>query len=54
MIFASAAVTSFLLGLSATLVGERFPQHVNRLETAGGILLVSAFLLAGGALPHLA
>jgi hypothetical protein len=51
MLLASAGLFTFLIGIAALLLGQRFPQHLVQFETAAGGLFVGAFLLVGVALP---
>jgi hypothetical protein len=40
-----------VLGAVVAALAERFPGHVEALETAAGILLIGGFALTGSALP---
>jgi len=44
---------SVVVGTIVACVAERFPTHVEALETGAGVLLVGGFALTGYALPFL-
>lgn len=48
---AFASVISVLLGGMTACYAERFPAHVEALETAAGVLLIGGLALLGSALP---
>jgi len=47
----AAGLFSVMTGSVAAYLSERFPAHVEAVETAAGILLLGGFALIGGALP---
>jgi len=48
---AAFSLISVVLGASIAYAAERFPGHVEALETGAGILLIGGFALLGAALP---
>ncbi len=42
---------SVVLGATAAVMAERFPAHVEAIETAAGVLLIGGIALAGSFLP---
>jgi putative Mn2+ efflux pump MntP len=40
-----------VLGSAAAYFAERFPTHVETIETSAGILLIGGLMLLGSALP---
>jgi|SoiMethySBSTD1v2_1073268.scaffolds.fasta_scaffold468147_2 hypothetical protein len=47
------SLVSVVLGASVAYAADRFPAHVEVLETGAGVLLLSGFALAGSALAAL-
>ena len=45
------SLASVMLGASIAYASERFPAHVEALETGAGFLLIGGFALLGCALP---
>jgi hypothetical protein len=46
-----AGLISVMVGGTAAYVAERFPAHVEALQTGGGLLLICGFALVGCSLP---
>jgi hypothetical protein len=46
-----AGLISVMAGGIAAYVAERFPAHVDALQTGGGLLLIGGFALIGCSLP---
>jgi hypothetical protein len=42
---------SVVLGTAAAVVAERFPAHIEAIETGAGVLLIGGIALAGSFLP---
>jgi len=53
MISALGAVTA-ILGTAMAYMGGRYPQHQQKMETVGGVLLLAGFALLGYALQFVA
>ena len=51
--FGFAGLFSVIVGGTIAYVAERFPAHVELLQTAGGLLLIAGFGLVGCALPEM-
>jgi hypothetical protein len=47
----AAGLLCVLLGAVIAYFAERFPAHVETLETGAGVLLIGGLALAGSALP---
>ena len=48
-----AGLISVMVGGMIAYVAERFPAHIELLQTAGGLLLIAGFGLVGCALPEM-
>jgi len=46
-----AGLVSVMVGGVIAYVAERFPAHIEGLQTAGGLLLICGYVLVGCALP---
>jgi hypothetical protein len=46
-----AGLISVMVGGVIAYIAERFPAHIEVLQTAGGLLLIGGFGLVGYALP---
>lgn len=50
---AICSLVSLALGATTAVVAERYPDHVDRLETVAGLLLIGGLGLIGAGLPVL-
>jgi len=48
---AAVSVVSVLLGAAIACIADRFPDHVEALETSAGALLIGGLALLGSGLP---
>ena len=48
---AAVGLLSFMVGAVVAYAAERFPGHIESLETGAGFLLISGLALSGYALP---
>lgn len=48
---AAISVISVVLGASVAYAAQRFPAHVEALETSAGVLLIGGLALLGSGLP---
>ncbi|HXD46742.1 MAG TPA: hypothetical protein VN655_16565 [Pseudolabrys sp.] len=48
---AICSLVSLVLGATTAVVAERYPAHVEALETAAGVLLIGGLGLIGAGLP---
>jgi predicted transcriptional regulator len=48
---AAVSVISVVLGAAIAYVADRYPAHVEALETSAGVLLIGGFALLGSSLP---
>jgi hypothetical protein len=51
MIIAAASLMSIVLGASVAYAADRFPGHVETLETGAGVLLIAGLAMLGSGLP---
>ena len=49
---AAVSLVSVMLGASIAYAADRYPAHVEALETGAGVLLIAGFALLGSALPY--
>ena len=47
----AVSVISFVLGAAIAYAADRFPAHIEALETSAGALLIGGLVLLGSALP---
>ena len=50
---AAVSVISVVLGAAVAYVADRYPAHVEALETSAGVLLIGGLALLGSSLPVL-
>jgi len=50
-VVAAVSVISVMLGATVAYVADRFPAHVEMLETSAGVLLIGGLALLGSGLP---
>ena len=48
---AAISLVSVVLGAAVAYAAERYPAHIETLETSAGVLLVGGFALLGSGLP---
>jgi len=48
---AAISLISVVLGATVAYVADRFPEHVEALETSAGVLLIGGVALLGSGLP---
>jgi len=48
---AAVSVVSVVLGAGVAYFADRYPVHVEMLETSAGMLLIAGFALMGSGLP---
>jgi len=48
---AAISLVSVVLGAAVAYAAERYPAHIEALETGAGVLLVGGFALLGSGLP---
>jgi hypothetical protein len=50
-VIAICTLVSLVLGATTAVISERYPDHLEALETAAGVLLVGGLGLIGAGLP---
>jgi hypothetical protein len=49
----AVSLMSVVLGATVACLADRYPAHIETLETGAGVLLIGGFALLGSALPVL-
>jgi hypothetical protein len=51
MLIGAASIMSVVLGAGIAYAADRFPAHVEALETAAGVLMIAGLAILGSGLP---